>query len=118
MKLLIVDDSTTMRRIIKTQLEGMGVTSILEASNGEEALGVLQANMPIDIIMLDWNMPVMDGITFLKKVRADGMYKSVKIIMCTSESEKTRVVEALKEGANNYIVKPFTPEAVKEKLGL
>jgi two-component system chemotaxis response regulator CheY len=115
---LIVDDSSTMRRIIKTQLEGMGVSAILEASNGEEALGVLQQNMPIDIIMLDWNMPVMDGITFLKKVRTDATYKPVKIIMCTSESEKTRVVEALKEGANNYIVKPFTPEAVKEKLGL
>jgi two-component system, chemotaxis family, chemotaxis protein CheY len=118
MKFLIVDDSTTMRRIIKTQLEGMGMSSILEASNGEEALGVLEKNMPVDIIMLDWNMPVMDGITFLKKVRADGTYKGVKIIMCTSESEKSRVVEALKEGANNYIVKPFTPEAVKEKLGL
>ncbi len=118
MKILIVDDSTTMRRIIKTQLEGMGVSTILEASNGEEAVGVLQQNMPIDIIMLDWNMPVMDGITFLKKVRADAAYKPVKIIMCTSESEKTRVVEALKEGANNYIVKPFTPDAVKEKLGL
>jgi two-component system, chemotaxis family, chemotaxis protein CheY len=118
MKLLVVDDSNTMRRILKTQLESMGITSIVEASNGEEALGVLQQNMPIDIIILDWNMPVMDGITFLKKVRADASYKGVKIVMCTSESEKTRVVEALKEGANNYLVKPFTPEAVKEKLGL
>jgi two-component system chemotaxis response regulator CheY len=118
MKVLVVDDSTTMRRIIKMQLEGMGITSIVEASNGEEALGVLQQNMPVDIIMLDWNMPIMDGITFLKKARADATYKNVKIIMCTSESEKTRVVEALKEGANNYIVKPFTPESVKEKLGL
>ena len=118
MKILIVDDSATMRRIIKTQLETMGVKDVVEASNGEEALGVLQKSMPVDIIMLDWNMPVMDGITFLKKVRADGNYKSVKIIMCTSESEKSRVVEALKEGANNYIVKPFTPDAVKEKLGL
>jgi two-component system, chemotaxis family, chemotaxis protein CheY len=118
MKVLVVDDSTTMRRIIKTQLEGMGISSIVEASNGEEAFGVLQQNMPVDIIMLDWNMPVMDGITFLKKARADATYKNVKIIMCTSESEKSRVVEALKEGANNYIVKPFTPEGVKEKLGL
>ena len=118
MKVLVVDDSNTMRRIIKTQLEGMGITTIVEASNGEEAMGVLQQNMPVDIIMLDWNMPVMDGITFLKKTRADATYKNVKIIMCTSESEKSRVVEALKEGANNYIVKPFTPEGVKEKLGL
>jgi two-component system chemotaxis response regulator CheY len=118
MKILIVDDSTTMRRIIKNQLEAMGVKDTMEAANGEEALAVLSKNMPVDIVMLDWNMPVMDGITFLKRVRSEGTYKNVKIIMCTSESEKSRVVEALKEGANNYIVKPFTPESVKEKLGL
>ena len=118
MKILAVDDSTTMRRIIKTQLESLGISSILEAANGEEAIGVLQKNMPVDIILLDWNMPIMDGMTFLKKVRADGAYKNVKIIMCTSESEKLRVMEALKEGANSYIVKPFTPEAVREKLGM
>jgi two-component system chemotaxis response regulator CheY len=74
--------------------------------------------MPIDIVLLDWNMPVMDGITFLKTVRADEAYKDVKVVMCTSESEKSRVVEALKSGANNYIIKPFTPDALKEKLGL
>jgi two-component system, chemotaxis family, chemotaxis protein CheY len=118
MKILIVDDSSTMRRILKTQLEGLGVTAIAEASNGEEALGALKNNMPVDIIMLDWNMPVMDGMSFLKMVRKDAAYKGVKIVMCTSESEKTRVVEAIKEGANNYIVKPFTPETVKEKLGI
>lgn len=118
MKILIVDDSSTMRRILKTQLEGLGITTIVEAGNGEEGLGVLQANMPVDIILLDWNMPVMDGMTFLKTVRRDAAYKSVRIVMCTSESEKTRVVEALKEGANNYIIKPFTPETIREKLGL
>jgi len=118
MKVLIVDDSCTMRRILKTQLEGLGINVTVEAANGEEALGVLQKNMPVDIIMLDWNMPVMDGITFLKTVRKEAAYKAVRIFMCTSESERTRVVEALKEGANNYIVKPFTPETVKEKLGL
>jgi two-component system, chemotaxis family, chemotaxis protein CheY len=118
MKILIVDDSSTMRRILKMQLSGLGVCSVIEASNGDEALGVLQSNMPVDMIMLDWNMPVMDGLTFLKAVRANAVYKAVKVIMCTSESEKARVVEALKEGANNYIIKPFTPETVKEKLGI
>jgi two-component system chemotaxis response regulator CheY len=118
MKILVVDDSSTMRRILKTQLEGLGVTAIVEASNGEEALGALKNNMPVDIIVLDWNMPVMDGMSFLKLVRKDSAYKSVKIVMCTSESEKTRVVDAIREGANNYIVKPFTPETVKEKLGI
>jgi two-component system chemotaxis response regulator CheY len=96
----------------------MGITDIVEAGNGEEALAQLQKNMPVDIILLDWNMPVMDGFTLLQKVRADGTYREVKIFMCTSESEKSKVVEALKAGANNYIVKPFTPEALKEKLGI
>ena len=118
MKVMLVDDSVTMRRIQKTQIQGLGINDIVEAGDGEEAMRRLQENMPLDLIMLDWNMPVMDGLTFLKKVRADASFKNVKIIMCTSESEKTRVVEALKAGANNYLVKPFTPEALKEKLGI
>ena len=118
MKVLLVDDSVTMRRIQKTQINTLGITDIIEAGDGQEALGKLKGSMPIDLVLLDWNMPVMDGITFLKTVRADDTYKDVKIIMCTSESEKTRVVEALKSGANNYIIKPFTPEALKEKLGI
>ena len=118
MKVLLVDDSLTMRRIQKTQLTNLGIKTVIEASDGEEALTQLNQNMPIDYILLDWNMPVMDGLTFLKKAREDDSYKDVKIIMCTSESEKGRVVEALKAGANNYIVKPFPPEALKEKLGI
>lgn len=118
MKVLLVDDSVTMRRIQKTQIGSLGITDIIEAGDGQEALGKLKGNMPVDLVLLDWNMPVMDGITFLKTVRADDTFKNVKIIMCTSESEKTRVVEALKSGANNYIIKPFTPEALKEKLGI
>ncbi|MBD3346540.1 MAG: response regulator [Chitinivibrionales bacterium] len=118
MKLLLVDDSTVMRRMMKNQLGQLGVTDTVEASNGQEALEVLASNMPVDIILLDWNMPVMDGMTFLKTVRADNTYKDVKIVMCTSESEKSKVIVAMKEGVNNYIVKPFTPEALQEKLGL
>jgi two-component system chemotaxis response regulator CheY len=118
MKIMLVDDSVTMRRIQKTQIQGLGINDVVEAGDGEEALRKLQENMPLDLILLDWNMPVMDGLTFLKKLRTDNSYKNVKVIMCTSESEKTRVVEALKAGANNYLVKPFTPEALKEKLGI
>ena len=118
MKVLLVDDSATMRRIQKTQLAGMGVTDVVEAVDGEQALTQLTNNMPIDSILLDWNMPVMDGLTFLKKVRENAAYKDVKIVMCTSESEKNKVVEALKAGANNYIIKPFQPDALKEKLGI
>ncbi len=118
MKLMLVDDSSTMRRIQKTQLTNLGVSTVIEAENGEQALSVLSENMPVDVVLLDWNMPVMDGITFLRQARTKPEYKDVKIIMCTSESEKERVVEALKAGANNYIVKPFTPQALKEKLGI
>lgn len=118
MKVMLVDDSVTMRRIQKTQIQGLGINDIIEAGDGEEGFRKLSENMPLDLILLDWNMPVMDGLTFLKKIRADASFKNVKVIMCTSESEKTRVVEALKAGANNYLVKPFTPEALKEKLGI
>ncbi len=118
MKILLVDDSATMRRIQKTQLSSLGLTEVVEADNGESALTELKNNMPVDYILLDWNMPKMDGLTFLKQVRSEGGYGGVKVVMCTSESEKAKVMEALKAGANNYLVKPFTPEALKEKLAL
>ncbi|MBD3318225.1 MAG: response regulator [Chitinivibrionales bacterium] len=116
MRVMLVDDSSTMRRIEKTQIAAMGISEIIEAENGEEALSMLQDNMPIDVIFLDWNMPVMNGITFLRKMRENPKYASVKVIMCTSESEKSRVVEALQAGAHNFIVKPFTPEVLRERL--
>lgn len=118
MKILLVDDSATMRRIQKTQLAGLGISEVVEAGDGNAALDVLRDNMPVDIVLLDWNMPVMDGLTFLKQIRDQAEYKAVKVIMCTSESEKPKVMEALKAGANNYIVKPFTPDALKAKLSL
>jgi two-component system, chemotaxis family, chemotaxis protein CheY len=118
MRVLLVDDSNTMRRIQKNQITGLGITDVIEAGDGEDAMAKLREGMPVDLILLDWNMPVMDGLEFLKRVRADATFKDVRIIMCTSESEKTKVVEALKAGANNYLVKPFTAEALKEKLGI
>lgn len=118
MKILLVDDSATMRRIQRNQIAALGVQEIIEAENGQDAWDKLIAFKDVDLILLDWNMPVMDGFALLKKIRAAPEYKSIKIIMCTSESEKSRVVEALKAGANNYIVKPFTQDALKEKLGL
>jgi len=118
MKLLLVDDSATMRRIQRTQLNSLGIQDILEAGDGQDGYHVLSENMPVDLVLLDWNMPVMDGLTLLRKLRADARFASVKIIMCTSESEKSRVIDALKAGASNYLVKPFSPEALKEKLGI
>ncbi len=118
MRVLLVDDSTTMRRIQQNQLNGLGITDIIEAEDGRVALEKLEANMPIDYMFLDWNMPIMNGLDCLKSMRANASYKGVKVIMCTSESEKERVLEALKAGANNYIVKPFDAAAIKEKLGI
>lgn len=116
MNILLVDDSNTMRRIQENQLKELGISNILHAEDGKAALKMLSAN-PVDMILLDWNMPIMDGLTCLKQIRSDSTYKNVKVIMCTSESEKSRVLEALKAGANNYIVKPFDKAVLKEKLG-
>lgn len=118
MKLLLVDDSTTMRRIQKNLLSGIGITDVIEAEHGQEAMEKLADNMPVDLVLLDWNMPVMDGFATLEAIRANPDYAGVKVVMCTSESEKTHVVKAIQAGASNYIIKPFTPELLKSKLGL
>lgn len=115
MKLMLVDDSTTIRRIQRNVLEKIGIKDIVEASDGQDALNKLSES-PVDLILLDWNMPKMDGFTFLKTIRGMDKFKSVKVIMCTSESEKTKIVDAIKAGANSYVVKPFTPEILEEKL--
>jgi two-component system chemotaxis response regulator CheY len=112
---MLVDDSTTIRRIQRNVLEKIGIKDIVEASDGQDALNKLSES-PVDLILLDWNMPKMDGFTFLKTIRGMDKFKSVKVIMCTSESEKTKIVDAIKAGANSYVVKPFTPEILEEKL--
>jgi len=109
MRVLLIDDSKTMRKIIKGVLATMGVTEIEEAGDGQDALSKVDAFKP-DLILLDWNMPVMDGITFVKAYR--GMKKMTPIIMVTTEAEKNRVMEAIQAGVNNYAVKPFTPESL------
>ena len=111
MKFLIVDDSSTMRRIIKNSLKRIGFEDIIEASNGKEALEVYRE---ANIILTDWNMPEMDGLEFVKNVRLQD--KSIPILMVTTNAAKDDIVEALKNGVNNYIVKPFTPETLKEKV--
>ncbi len=116
MRIITVDDSSTMRRIIKNTLKRIGYgDEILEAENGKEALDVL-SNNEVDLIITDWNMPVMDGLTFVKKVRSDSKFDDVPIIMVTTEAAKEDIITALKAGVNNYIVKPFTPQVLKEKI--
>ncbi len=116
MKIITVDDSSTMRRIIKNTLKRIGYgDEILEAENGKEALEILENN-DVDLIITDWNMPVMDGLTFVKKIRSNKKYDDVPIIMVTTEAAKEDIITALKAGVNNYIVKPFTPQVLKEKI--
>ncbi len=116
MKIITIDDSSTMRRIIKNTLKRIGYgDEILEAENGKEALEILENN-PVDLIITDWNMPVMDGLTFVKKIRSNSKFDDVPIIMVTTEAAKEDIITALKAGVNNYIVKPFTPQVLKEKI--
>ncbi len=113
--IITVDDSSTMRRIIKNTLQKLGFSNILEAEHGVEALEVLSKN-EVDIIITDWNMPEMDGLTFVKTVRLDPKYVDTPILMITTEAAKEDILTALKNGVNNYVVKPFTPEILQEKV--
>ncbi len=113
-KILVVDDSSTMRRIITNTLKTIGQENIVEAADGVEGLATLTANPDVTLVLTDWNMPNMNGLDFLTKVRESN--KTIPVIMITTEAEKQNVVTAIKAGANNYIVKPFTPEVLKEKL--
>ena len=114
MKILLVDDSRTMRNIQKNVLSSLGYSDVEEASDGLEALYKIQAGTSFDLMLVDWNMPNMDGLTFIRKVRAQD--KTTPIIMVTTEAEKSRVIDAIKAGVNNYVVKPFTPDALQEKI--
>ena len=113
MNILVVDDFSTMRRIISNVLRQLGFDNIVEAEDGVKALAKFKQQPP-DLMLVDWNMPNMDGITLIRKVRETD--KTVPIIMCTTEDEKSRVLEAIKAGFNNYIVKPFTVESLGEKI--
>ncbi len=113
MKFLVVDDSSTMRRIIKNSLKRIGFEDIVEAENGRDALEKM-GEEDVNIILTDWNMPEMDGLEFVKRVRATN--QAIPILMVTTNAAKDDIVEALKVGVNNYIVKPFTPETLKEKV--
>ena len=115
MKILLVDDSKTMRNIQKKVLEGLGGTEFLEANDGVEALGIINTGQhKFNLALIDWNMPNMDGITLVGKIREKD--KTTPLIMATTEAEKSRVLEAIRAGVNNYVVKPFTPEALMEKV--
>ncbi len=112
MKVLVVDDFATMRKIIKNVLKQINLENVVEAENGKHALEVLKKE-DIDLIISDWIMPEMTGIDFLKACKEDDAIKSVPFLMVTAEAQKDCIMEAIKSGVDNYIVKPFTPEKLQ-----
>jgi two-component system, chemotaxis family, chemotaxis protein CheY len=115
MKILAVDDSPTMRRIIINTLRRVGYSDVVEATNGKDALAKMKVEK-IDLVITDWNMPQMDGLALVTSIRSSDEYKALPVLMVTSRSVKEDIVEALKAGVSNYIVKPFTPETLKQKI--
>ena len=114
-KILIVDDFATMRRILKNILKQLGFKNLVEADDGTTAWDVLESQ-EIDLIISDWNMPKMTGLELLKKVRASDKYQKSPFLMVTAEAQKQNVIEAVQAGVSNYVVKPFTAEAISDKL--
>jgi two-component system chemotaxis response regulator CheY len=117
MQALVVDDSRAMRAILTRLLDGLGF-DVAQAGDGQEALEVLASGVRPDVILVDWNMPVMDGLTFIKQCRAHEHYRDIVLMMVTTESEQAQIVRALAAGAHEYVIKPFTEDVIAEKLAL
>jgi two-component system chemotaxis response regulator CheY len=115
MKVLVVDDFSTMRRIVKNLLRDLGFTNIQEADDGSTALPMLQGG-EFDFVVTDWNMPGMQGIDLLKAIRADASLSHIPVLLITAEAKKEQIVMAAQAGVNGYIVKPFTAATLKTKL--
>jgi two-component system chemotaxis response regulator CheY len=114
-KILIVDDFATMRKILKNILKQIGFKNIIEADDGKSALKILKKES-FDLILSDWNMPKISGLELLNSVRSDSKLKNIPFVMVTAEAQKDNILEAVKAGVNSYIVKPFTAETVGEKI--
>ena len=115
MKFLVVDDFSTMRRIVRNLLKELGYTNVDEAEDGNAALAKLRAE-PFDFVVSDWNMPNMTGIELLRAIRADAALKHLPVLMVTAEAKKENIIEAAQTGASGYVVKPFTAGTLGEKL--
>lgn len=116
MKALIIDDSRTMRTILTRVMTDLGF-ECKQAGDGQAALDQVEADVP-DVCLIDWNMPVMDGYTFITRMRDQPSLRGVTLMMVTTESEQAQVVRALAAGAHEYVIKPFTPEAIADKLAI
>jgi len=116
MKIMIIDDSATMRKIIKSSLEAIGSFDIEEAENCDDGLKLLTSGLTVNLILVDWNMPGMTGIDFTKSIRSNPALSKTPIIMITSNSEKEHVLSAVMAGVNDYMAKPFTPDIFVGKI--
>jgi two-component system chemotaxis response regulator CheY len=116
MRFLVVDDSPTMRRIVINALKTFGYTEIVEAGDGQEGIDKLNSGETVDFVITDWNMPNMTGLDLTKAIRSDERFKHLPILMVTTRGLKSDIIEALKAKVNNYVVKPFTPAVLKEKM--
>ena len=117
MRALVLDDSRAMRMVLVRLLREQG-WEVVEAGDGQEGLDVLAAGPAVDLVLIDWNMPVMNGLEFVRAVRANEDYSGLTLVMVTTESEHSQVVRALAAGAHEYVFKPFTPEALLGKLSM
>ncbi|HXF93713.1 MAG TPA: chemotaxis response regulator CheY [Nitrospiraceae bacterium] len=115
MKILVVDDMSTMRRIIKNILKQLGFNNVEEAEHGQEAMSKLKTDT-YGFVVSDWNMPVMSGIDLLRAIRSDERLKGIPVLMVTAEAQKDNLMEAIQAGVSNYIVKPFTAETLQDKM--
>ena len=116
LKFLVVDDSVTMRRIVINSLRNLGYDNFVEAGDGKEALEKLKADNTINFVITDWNMPVLSGLELVKSIRGDENLSKLSILMVTTRGVKEDIIEALSARVNNYIVKPFTPQILKDKI--
>ncbi|HUO44451.1 MAG TPA: chemotaxis response regulator CheY [Burkholderiales bacterium] len=117
LKFLVVDDFSTMRRIVRNLLKELGYTNVEEAEDGAVALQKLKHGGGFGFVISDWNMPNMDGLTLLKSIRADDSLKSLPVLMVTAEAKKENIIAAAQAGASGYVVKPFTASTLDEKIG-
>ncbi len=116
LKFLIVDDSLTMRRIVSNSLKNLGYSNFTEAENGRDALEKLEADNSINFVITDWNMPEVSGLELVKSIRGNSKYTDLPILMVTTRGVKEDILQALQAKVNNYVVKPFTPQVLSEKI--
>lgn len=116
LKFLVVDDSVTMRRIVVNSLRNLGFTDIIEAGDGKEALIKLASDENINFVITDWNMPVLSGLELTRAIKGDERLSKIPVLMVTTRGVKEDIIEALKAKVNNYVVKPFTPQILREKI--